>query len=464
MKKLIAVGIATALLCILQTGCSGDAVVKEVADQVANAVQAEDENVLGVKGGEPFDYPGKTYGEAFENFFASPTWKYFKGTQEGPDEDGDGKPDYTKEDVDVVEFTGYCTYMDTTVKARIQFVLDKENDTFEATYLSFNDVPQNNLTLWALIDKAFTDGDSADGQNQDSEEGGFTFADLSKYSFNFSSGAGAWGTGLEINADGSFVGGYHDSDMGSTGPGYPNGTVYICNFNGQFTQLKKVNEYTYSMKLEELKYERAAGIEEIENGVKYIYSEAYGVEGGDEFLIYLPGAPVSELPEEFVMWVQFDISGASKLSSYALCNVARQYGFWGYIEEESDSDAGAAQQEVPQQEMIPGEDYTNYYSWLGEYNSGETELSFQIFSDGVQYTDGYCGYIAMRHRGAEVKGDMYYMGGNKFRWEEEIGSEKKVSYVYPVMNNGKRQLEMYDSNGVYYDTYTVYFQQPWVTG
>ena len=41
------------------------------------------------------------------------------------------------------------------MKALIQFTLNNDNDTFEATYLSFNDVPQSNLMLWGLIEKAF---------------------------------------------------------------------------------------------------------------------------------------------------------------------------------------------------------------------------------------------------------------------------------------------------------------------
>lgn len=38
--------------------------------------------------------------------------------------------------MDVVEFTGYCTYQNVEVKALVQFTLSKERDTFEATYLS----------------------------------------------------------------------------------------------------------------------------------------------------------------------------------------------------------------------------------------------------------------------------------------------------------------------------------------
>ncbi len=120
---------------------------------------SEDIHVLGVKGGTPVDYPGKTYGEAFENFFGSPTWKYFVGTKEGADEDGDGRPDYIEKNVEIVEFTGRCLYQDVEVTALIQFTLNEEDDTFEATYLSFNEVPQSMYMLSVLLETVFMDGD-----------------------------------------------------------------------------------------------------------------------------------------------------------------------------------------------------------------------------------------------------------------------------------------------------------------
>lgn len=147
--------IAAAAMAVTLCACEEE----DITDQVKNVAQAEDEHILGVKGATPDAYPGKTYGNAFENFFGSPAWKYFVGTKEGSDEDGDGEPDYTEEGIDVVEFTGYCTYQDVEVKARIQFTLDEEAGTFEATYLSFNDVPQSMGMLSALMEAVFTDAD-----------------------------------------------------------------------------------------------------------------------------------------------------------------------------------------------------------------------------------------------------------------------------------------------------------------
>ncbi|WP_026669230.1 YARHG domain-containing protein [Butyrivibrio sp. AE3006] len=149
MNKFFSIMIIISMFIV--SGCSAS----DVTDQIVNVSQAIDEHVLGVKKGHPYSHPDITYEQAFENFFGAPTWKYFVGTKDGPDDDEDGKPDYTEDNVDIVEFTGYCTYSNVEVKALLQFTLSKDDDTFEATYLSFNEVPQSSLIMYALIEKAF---------------------------------------------------------------------------------------------------------------------------------------------------------------------------------------------------------------------------------------------------------------------------------------------------------------------
>ena len=133
--------IAAFLCCSTLTACGAE----DTVEQVASRLQAEDEHILMVKGGYPTSHPDKTYGDAFEAFFGSPTWTYFKGSSDDSDET-----------YDVVEFMGYCTYQDVKVKALIQFTLDVEGGTFETSYLSFNEVPQSQLMLAGLIEAAFT--------------------------------------------------------------------------------------------------------------------------------------------------------------------------------------------------------------------------------------------------------------------------------------------------------------------
>lgn len=94
-----------------------------------------------VKSGHPDNYPNITYGEAFDDFFGLPRWEYFKG----------------KDGEDVVEFTGDCRFHDQTVKAKMQFLLNVKNGTFEAGYFSMNEVPQVKLMTAVLINKVFSE-------------------------------------------------------------------------------------------------------------------------------------------------------------------------------------------------------------------------------------------------------------------------------------------------------------------
>lgn len=168
----------------------------------------------------------------------------------------------------------------------------------------------------------------------DTEEAGqnLKFEDLEDYQFYFLSGAGGWRTTLNVDADGKFDGVYSDSEMGSTGEGYPNGTYYYCEFVGTFSNLTQVNDYTYSVEIEELSTIKEPGTNEIIDEVLYEYSTPYGIDGTEELLIFLPGAPISELPEEYMNWVRnaLDDPNAKTLPFYGLYNEKEQNGFYSY--------------------------------------------------------------------------------------------------------------------------------------
>lgn len=152
------------------------------------------------------------------------------------------------------------------------------------------------------------------------------FGELSN-KFIFSSGAGAWATVLNINPDGSFDGNFHDSNMGETGEGYPGGTIYYCDFTGQFGDVEKVNDYTYSMKMLSIEYKNDPDTEEIKEQRKFIYATAYGLDEAEELYIYIPDAPISELPEKFLMWAHKPGSTDSTLGSYGIYNLNEEEGF-----------------------------------------------------------------------------------------------------------------------------------------
>lgn len=172
-------------------------------------------------------------------------------------------------------------------------------------------------------------------------ESDLQFSELSKYQFVFSSGAGAWRTTLNINEDGTFEGYFLDSDMGEIGDDYPNGTVYLSEFEGKFTMPKKVNNYTYSMEIEYIKLGKEVDTEEIIDGIKYIYSEPYGLDDAKEIYIYTLEAPIKELPEGFRSWVGYrNLSNVKEeyLPFYGLYNVDAECGFSSYLIDKIEKD------------------------------------------------------------------------------------------------------------------------------
>ncbi len=148
--------------------------------------------------------------------------------------------------------------------------------------------------------------------------------------FAFSSGAGGWGTELYLNEDGTFTGEFRDSNMGDNGEGYPNGTVLTCRFAGRFAPTERLDMYTYSTKLVELTTEKAEGEEWIEDGIRFVASYPYGLDGGEDFRIYLPNTPVSMLSEDAYLWWpgRFDEEPSPTIRAYCLGNVANDQCFF----------------------------------------------------------------------------------------------------------------------------------------
>ena len=176
---------------------------------------------------------------------------------------------------------------------------------------------QNNIIeSEALSDDVLVDETMDDTQNVT----GLTFKDLSTKRFDFSSGAGAWGEEFIIEKDGYFTGGYHDSNMGEIGEGYPNGTFYCCSYSGHFADLVKVGEYIYEMKLTDISYKEKQGTEEIVDGVRYVYTDSYFMSANDTFRIYLPGMPISEINEELYWWVEVYNQSESELTMFVIAN------------------------------------------------------------------------------------------------------------------------------------------------
>ena len=128
------------------------------------------------------------------------------------------------------------------------------------------------------------------------------FETLAGLEWCFSSGVGGWSTDMRMQADGSFTGEFHDSEMGETGDGYPYGTIYGCSFNGQMAVVGQVDENTWKLRVERLEMDEGQVPEAIEEGIRFVTAEPYGLSEGDEMLLYRPGTPVGVLSEEMRLW------------------------------------------------------------------------------------------------------------------------------------------------------------------
>ena len=158
-----------------------------------------------------------------------------------------------------------------------------------------------------------------------------TLPDALPLDLMFASGAGGWSTDLTLERDGSFTGVYHDSEMGDQGEGYPNGSCYISTFSGRFGDIRKVDDHTWAMTLEELEVQETPGKEWIEDGIRYIASETYGLEAGTEFLLYSPETPTEGLNEEFLTWwPSWNVEDTGTLNCWGLLNQEMGYGFFTY--------------------------------------------------------------------------------------------------------------------------------------
>lgn len=176
-----------------------------------------------------------------------------------------------------------------------------------------------------------SNSNAGDGAEVNESDLGVSFEDLSKYTYEFSSGAGGWNTEFEIEDDGTFIGSYHDSEMGVVGEGYDNGTLYYCDFSGSFSNIRKIDEFTYEMDIDDISYAKEPGTEEIMDNVLWIYSTAYGLDGTDKMTIYLPGKPVADIDEEIFSWFMWNVDeGAAELNTLCLANEPQKEGIYTF--------------------------------------------------------------------------------------------------------------------------------------
>ena len=131
-----------------------------------------------------------------------------------------------------------------------------------------------------------------------------------------------------MDANGAFAGNFHDSEMGETGEGYPNGTVYGCTFHGQLSDPEKVDETTWKVKIK-VEMDEGQVPEAIEDQIRYVTAPPYGLEKAETVMIYETGTPIEKLPEGFMSWshMQEVDPDAKTLPYYGIWNETDDAGF-----------------------------------------------------------------------------------------------------------------------------------------
>ena len=244
--------------------------------------------------------------------------------------------------------------------------------------------------------------------------------------FIFTSGAGGWYTGMSISKDGSVKGTYTDMNRGITGSNYPNGQMYISEFTGKFGNLVKVNDYEYKMTLTDLDYAKA-GETKFVNGVKIDTSVPYGIADkkspGKEFILYLPGRPVKDLPQEVGGWIyDFKNRMPEKLTSVVIFNKDKGWAF-----EESDQMIKKVSPEMQYAEILAKykklsvEGYDALHSVINGAE-GLERMVMNFIADGSKYN-------------RKVQYSFYDINNDK--QEELIIGESSgfISSIYTLKNN-----------------------------
>lgn len=181
-----------------------------------------------------------------------------------------------------------------------------------------------------------------DGEGYPEEDAWWAFdsglpEDTPPLEFIMASGASSSYTRLSLHPDGSFEG-FHSDNENMAAEEYPQGTRYYCEFAGRFDEITKIDEYSFSMRLAELNYGTERDKVWIQDEIRYIGSEPFGVEQGETFRFYLPGVPLAELDEDFAEWSpdyylwREDSIGRDesidRMDVYGIYNVEGGYGFF----------------------------------------------------------------------------------------------------------------------------------------
>lgn len=281
-----------------------------------------------------------------------------------------------------------------------------------------------------------------------------TFSDIAAefpLKFVYSSGAGAWLTVLNLNEDGSFSGEYSDQDGDH---------IAISVFTGTFSDIKKDNEYTYSMKLGSFEAENEEGEKWSEDGFNYEASIAYGIEDGEDFRLYLPETPVDELSDSFLVWrpAVYADDNSDKLSCYGLMNVTTESGFFYSDADETDGDTTADDGLLLPEDLPQTLRYSSGAggwetvltlnrdgTFQGEYHDSEMGAATPEYPNGEYYISSFTGKFSdiKRENDYTFVMQLEYINTELEPGEEWIEDGIKYIAAEPVGIEGGKEFRLY---------------------
>lgn len=250
----------------------------------------------------------------------------------------------------------------------------------------------------------------------------------------FWTGAFGWSTDLTIQPDGSFTGDFHDMDYADGSDGVY-GIMKLSEFSGRFVNPKKINSFTYSFQLQELRYSNEAGTEETldlyGDGQLYRieYTTAYGLDGGDTFYLYTRDAPLDLLPEDFLDWIRRPepglLDGEGLLPVTGLYNVAEKEGFY------SMEDLAPAENGEIIVEPAPDPDGP---AWSAAYRDFVLNKQFLVYGDST------AGYGELENGAAVVSFALHDMNGDGtpelLIFNGFNGRDLQANYVFTYTGSG----------------------------
>ncbi len=246
---------------------------------------------------------------------------------------------------------------------------------------------------------------------------GLSFEQFAEVDWSFSSGAGGWSTDMRIFRDGTFIGEYHDGELGDWDEAYPNGTVYVSRFSGQMALEKQIDEHSWEIRIDMLTLEDISGETNVVDGTRYITTEPYGISENDRMRLYVPGTPVDELTEEMQMWAHlYNMDEReTELAGWFLYSEKNESGFVGGISDEEHFVNPWAEVTMRQFYRLSGVSFdvpkgaeNVVYRWLDSERLGE----MQFVLDG----DEFCARV---HPEVLRDGELANISDMYFMWENE---------------------------------------------